>query len=281
MTPLETARAFLARGLSVIPIPRPRPGVPPNTPGDGKTAAIKWKDYQTRRPTDDELVAWFGGEPMNLAVVTGEVSGLVVIDADDGDALAWCTRELPPTPWQSKTGKGVHLWYDRPPGVRVPNRVRIETREGRWALDVRGDGGYVIAPPSVHANGAVYRFAGDWREPRERIPRFSPAWLERPDRPLSAPALAPPASARRSTDVLDRARRYLSAIPRPAIGAGSDAATLYAACRLVKGFALSPVDAETLLWEWCGGRAGWTREWVTQKVAHAERYGTEPYGALR
>ena len=61
---------------------------------------------------------------------------------------------------------------------------------------------------------------------------------------------------------------------------GSDADTLYAACRLVRGFALSLVDAEDLLWEWAGGRPGWTREWVAQKVAHAERYGTEAIGSL-
>jgi hypothetical protein len=82
-------------------------------------------------------------------------------------------------------------------------------------------------------------------------------------------------------DVIDRARRYLLAVPRPEIGHGSDAATLYAACRLVRGFGLAPADAEALLWAWAGGRSGWTREWIARKVAHAERYGTEAIGALR
>jgi hypothetical protein len=82
-------------------------------------------------------------------------------------------------------------------------------------------------------------------------------------------------------ELVDRARAYLAAIPRPEIGYGSDVAVLSAACRLVRGFGLGAVDAEALLWEWCGGRSGWTREWVSQKVAHAERYGTEPVGALR
>ena len=80
---------------------------------------------------------------------------------------------------------------------------------------------------------------------------------------------------------MDRARIYLAAIPRPQIGAGSDNATLYAACRLVRGFGLCAADAETLLWDWAGGRHGWTRDWVAKKVAHANRYGTEPMGALR
>lgn len=274
MTPLDTARSLLARGLSVIPVPRPRAGVPAGRPGDGKVPAIAWLDYQQRLPTDEELVRAFGGDAMNLAVVTGAVSGVVVIDADDRDAVRVAVRRLPYTPWQTQTARGFHLWY-RHPGVRVPNRARIETPDGKLAIDVRGDGGYVIAPGSVHASGAAYQFAGDWTVPREQVPRFWPGWLQRPSRPTR------PTTTRPTGDVIDRARRYLAAIAPPVIGAGSDNATLYAACRLVRGFGLSPSDAETLLWDWAGGRAGWTRQWLADKVAHADRYGTEPIGALR
>ncbi len=219
---------------------------------------------------------WFGGEPMNLAIVTGAVSGVVVIDADSRDALAWWTKHLPYTPWQTLTGRGLfHLGYAHP-GVRVANRARIDTRDGKLALDVRGDGGYVIAPGSVHANGTVYGFAGDWTVAREALPRFWPGWLQRPNRPT------PPRPPHHPTgNLVDRARRYLAAIPRPEIGAGSDTATLSAACRLVRGFGLTATDAESLLWEWAGNRPGWSFEWVAQKVAHAERYGSEPIGALR
>jgi hypothetical protein len=44
---------------------------------------------------------------------------------------------------------------------------------------------------------------------------------------------------------------------------------------------LSTAEAEDLLWTWAGCRSGWTRAWIAQKVAHAERYGSEPVGALR
>jgi hypothetical protein len=81
--------------------------------------------------------------------------------------------------------------------------------------------------------------------------------------------------------VVDRARRYLAAIPRPEIGAGSDAATLYAAARVVRGFGLDASTAIDLLWEWAGGRDGWTRDWIARKVRNAAEYGTEPIGALR
>jgi hypothetical protein len=143
-------------------------------------------------------------------------------------------------------------------------------------LDCRGDGGYVIAPGSVHASGAEYLEAGEWSAPRDRVPLFRPGWLARPQRWTT-----PVKTTRPTGDAVARARAYLTAIPRPEIGCGSDAATIYAACRLVRGFEICAVDAEAMLWEWAGGRPGWTREWVGQKVAHAERYGTEPIGALR
>jgi hypothetical protein len=277
-TPLVRARQLHARGLSVIPVPPPQSGARAGKPGDGKVPAIAWRDYQTRLPTDAELVAWFSGPAMNLAVVTGAISDVIVIDADDPDALRWCTHRLPYTPWQTRTARGFHLWY-RHPGVAVHNRARLETRDGRLAIDVRGDGGFVIAPGSIHASGAVYQLAGDWTVPRADLPRFWPGWLQR--RRITSPSPAPSPATRPTGDLVARARRYLAAIPPPEIGCGSDNKTLYAACRLLRGFGLSASAAEILLWEWAGGRPGWTHDWIARKVAHAERYGSEPIGALR
>jgi hypothetical protein len=273
---LTHALHFWRRGLSVIPVPRPRSNVPPGQPGDGKVPAIAWRDYQHRMPTEEEVRSWFTGVPMNVAIIAGAVSGVVVIDTDDPAALRWCTLRLPYTPWQTLTPRGFHLWYAHP-GVRIPNRARLETRDGRLAIDVRGDGGYVIAPGSIHASGAMYEYGGDWSVPRHELPRLWPGWLQRPARPAPARLNLP----RPSGDVVERARRYLAAVPRPEMGHGSDAGTLYAACRLVRGFQLGAADAEALLWEWAGNRPGWTREWIARKVLHAERYGSEPIGALR
>ena len=270
MTPLEMARHLHARGLSVIPILRP------DARHDGKSPIIPWREFQAHLPSDAEITAWFTGAPQNIAVVTGAVSGVVVIDVDSPEALRWCVQHLPRTPWQTQTARGFHLWY-RHPGVRVHNRARLETRDGRLAIDVRGDGGCVIAAGSIHASGGAYREAGDWTVSRDALPRFWPGWLQRPTRPAST---RPPTS-RPVGDVIERGRRYLAAIPRPEIGAGSDRDTLYAACRLVRGYALSDADVIALLWEGAGGRPGWTRDWIAQKVAHAVRYGTEPIGALR
>lgn len=167
-TQATTALALWRRRLSVIPVPRPD-----GDKFDGKVPAIPWREYQVRRPTEGEIRAWFSGAPMNLAIVTGAVSGVVVVDADSPDALRWCVRLLPYTPWQTRTAKGWHLYY-RHSGARVRNRARIETRDGRLAIDVRGDGGYVIGPGSVHDSGVLYEAAGDWSETRDRLPAFDP-----------------------------------------------------------------------------------------------------------
>lgn len=266
---LEQARRLHAFGLTVIPVPRP------DARHDGKVPAIAWRQWQTQPQTDADLVALFGTATSNIAIITGAGSDDVVIDVDASESMRWAVLHLPYTPWQTQTPRGFHLHY-RHPGIRVANRARIETHDGRLAIDVRGDGGYVIAPGSIHASGAAYREAGDWTAPHARVPVFWPGWLARPTR-----TPAPRTDSRPTGDVVERGRRYLAAIPRPEIGYGSDAATLYAACRLVRGFRLNAAEAEALLWEWAGGRPGWTRAWVAQKVAHAERYGTEPIGALR
>ncbi len=264
---LERALALSHRGFSVIPIPRP------DAHHDGKVPAISWRQFQQRRATDDELSAWFAGAASNLAIVTGAVSNLVVVDADSRDGLRWCVRHLPYTPWQTKTARGFHLFF-RHPGITIGNRAKLETRDGRIDVDVRGDGGYVIGPGSLHASGVEYIAAGDWT--RDDVPRFWTGWLQRRGRPAGP---SPPAG-HPSGDIVTRARRYLSTIPRPEIGHGSDERTLYAACRLVRGFGLSDADAEALLWMWAGGRPGWTRDWIARKVQHARRYGTEPIGGL-
>jgi hypothetical protein len=244
---------------------------------------VRWRDFQTRLPTEDEIRAWFlRGVPMNIAVITGAVSDIVVIDADSRPAMEWAVLRLPYTPWQTRTARGYHLWY-RHPGVRVPNRARIEVGDQQLELDVRGDGGYVIAPESIHASGNMYREAGDWSVPHAELPRFWPGWVARPSRQRREVTRKTVATGRSHApgDVLARARRYLAAIPIPIIDHASDNQTLSAACRLVRGFDLTAADAEELLWEWAGDRPGWTREWIAEKVAHAERYGTEPIGALR
>jgi hypothetical protein len=94
-----------------------------------------------------------------VGVLTGRDSNLVVLDVD-GEIGEQTLRDLEakhgeiPETKQVKTGKGRHLWFRYPKDVdKVQNVSNDKTK-----LDIRGDGGYVVAPPSIHISGAIYEF---------------------------------------------------------------------------------------------------------------------------
>jgi hypothetical protein len=279
--PLTIARRLTARGLVVIPVHRP------GLLSDGKTPSVAWKRFQAQHPTIDDLAHWFTGPPMNLAIVTGTISGVVVIDVDAAEGFEWARDHLPITPWMVKTSKGWHFYYQHP-GELVPNRVRLPVDTGTLPIDVRGDGGFVIGPGSLHASGVWYRCAGDWTYPRSALPVFDVAWLPAPRPPVRVTNdegrrrhLATGRPHESPSKVIARARAYLAVIPPPVIGDGSDRATFIAACHLVRGFALTDADALELLWEWAGHRPGWDRDWLALKVKSAtSSHRTEPIGAM-
>jgi hypothetical protein len=80
---------------------------------------------------------------------------------------------------------------------------------------------------------------------------------------------------------LERARRYLAALPPAIAGSHGDLHTFRVCCRLVRGFALDDGEALTLLQEWnthC--QPPWTDRELEQKIASARRYGREPIAGL-
>jgi hypothetical protein len=129
---------------------------------------------------DPEKVRWFfNGEPdANIAVRTGAVSGVIVVDIDPrhgGDqSLAHLLQENGPLPVTVtvKTGGGGSHFYFRHPGqgLTVPNRQDMLP-----GIDVRGDGGYVLAPPSNHTRDD-YSFEPG-RAPNEVPLAPAPLWL--------------------------------------------------------------------------------------------------------
>ena len=162
---LDIARRLASLGFSVIPV------------GEDKKPAIPWLAFQQARATDDNLVSWFGnGHAKNIGIVTGRVSNLVVVDTDNQEAEAWAQAHLPATPMMCRTAKGLHRYY-RHPGAEVRNGARMTTAAGTLALDLRGDGGYVVAPGSVHPTGITYTAPAKWPTSLDELPIFSPAWL--------------------------------------------------------------------------------------------------------
>ncbi len=129
---LEAALDYQAKGFSVIPV------------GSDKKPLINWKEYQNKRATPEEIKEWIEKYPaMNIAIVTGRISGIVVVDIEKGGS----SEGYPPTVTAKSGGGGVHLYYKHP-GYEVPNGARVKE-----LTDIRGDGGYVLAAPSVSDKG--------------------------------------------------------------------------------------------------------------------------------
>lgn len=161
---IQAALHYASRGWRVFPLHGIRdgkctcgracesPGKHPRVKGGFKAATV----------APSQIEEWWAKWPdANIGIATGRVSGLIVYDIDGArglEQLDFVQRELgellKPT-LVAQTGKGYHLYY----------RLIIESGEpvacsSGDGLDVRADGGYVVAPPSRHANGGFYRWLG-------------------------------------------------------------------------------------------------------------------------
>lgn len=138
---IDIAKKYIAAGFSVIPV------------GTDKKPIVQWREYQTRYATDAELEEWFS-EPRNIGIVTGKISGITVVDIDakNGGLESMKSLRLPLT-WSVKTGGGGwHLYFN------YDERVH-QTQALYQGVDIRNDGGYVIAPPSMHISGNRYEWS--------------------------------------------------------------------------------------------------------------------------
>jgi hypothetical protein len=158
---------------------------------DSKTPALpEWEPCQTIRhdPAPWQDGAW------NLAIATGAVSGVVVLDIDRPEAETWAVRQGLPDTLTVRTPRGKHRYYKHP-GGRVANRANLMHGEP-FGIDIRADGGYVVAPGSYYlptpAEAAKGKAAGayewDWSTEIALAPAWLLALLTQPTIPLAPPA---------------------------------------------------------------------------------------------
>lgn len=234
---LEWALHLQKLGLSLIPV---KPGT--------KNPAVTWKEFQTRRAGPEQITNWLLDTGNQLGIVTGEVSGIVVIDTDNAEAEMWARNNLPDTPIMCRTLKGWHRYY-RWPGAPVRNGVKLKTDVTGLALDLRGDGGYVMAPGSLHPDGDKYVAWGRWNGFGD-LPAFRKTW-----------------------EPLERARLWLGKRDPATEGQGGDTFTFSTACSL-REFGLTEGQVLELLLEWnrtCN--PPWSEEDLAEKARNAFLYG--------
>ena len=131
---VNAANEYVDNGLSIIPIGK-----------ETKKPLTKWKHFQSNPATSDHIEEWETEfKEFNLAILTGELSGLVVVDTDNAKAEAWWRTHGAHSPLTVKTSRGRHFYYAHP-GGQVRNQVKMGGVQG---IDLRGDGGYVLCPPS-------------------------------------------------------------------------------------------------------------------------------------
>ena len=199
---LKAALEYRKMGFSVIPIKH------------DKKSYVKWERYQIERPDEKQIRQWWGKWPAAfIGIVTGEVSGVDVLDADSEKgraAIEEFVGENFVTPI-SKTMKGFHYYFRHAPGLTTGTRVITD-------CDLRTTGGYAIAPPSTDGNGRTYK----WLEglgASEVSPSPMPSFLFETLREGSA------LSGARPDNNINRQNTYIKGVTEPAKNCLSQAVT--------------------------------------------------------
>jgi Bifunctional DNA primase/polymerase, N-terminal len=178
---LDAALGYRDLGRSVIPVEV-----------GGKLPAIPWKAYQAERATEARVRHWWSRADFNVGIVTGAISNLIVVDVDGRaggyESLARLGAEhgALDAPEVATAGGGSHLWFAHP-GCPVGNTAGALGP----GIDTRGDGGFVICPPSVRPDGA-YTWC-EWLCEVPPLPGWLVEWLTATSTPVpAAPAVPMP-----------------------------------------------------------------------------------------
>lgn len=193
---LSAALSYARRGWHVFPLYEPRAGQctcprGASCPSPGKHPRISGglKDATT---DESVIIAWWQRWPAaNVGIRTGAVSGINVVDVDIrhlGDEtiadLEKASGSLPLTV-EAFTGNGSHQYY------RYDEKWRTGSNILGQGLDIRSDGAYVVAPPSLHESGREYCWNVD-AHPDDVALASAPAWMRTLARPVKADPASPP-----------------------------------------------------------------------------------------
>ncbi len=179
-TPLDYALSYAQKGWALFPLHTPQNGV--CDCARGKECDHTGKHPRTPHGSKDattdvmQITKWWQmWQGANIAIATGAASGVVVLDIDKRNGgfesykkLTNQYGKLPKTLIAKSGGDGRHIYFKHP-----QNGVKIKSKPltGFQGIDIKADGGSIIAPPSRHASGGVY----EWKT--EAPPTDLPPWL--------------------------------------------------------------------------------------------------------
>jgi len=149
MSVLAAAKYYGKLGFSTIPVNMIRHGQKVRKP-----AIVRWEPYQEKLPTEEELKRFFDNGA-HIAIITGKLSNLLVLDIDSEETHNEIEHLLPPTVTVLTPGGGWHYYF------RYTDEFYTIARIDKAGLDIRAEGGYVVAPPSTYPEGAPYKFADE------------------------------------------------------------------------------------------------------------------------
>ncbi len=148
MTRLEDVLAYLELGLPIFPVQCYRL---PGKERDEKKPLVDWKVFQERLPTEAEVRNWWKMYPTaGVGMATGKLSGFIVVDTELGADLKKYKLEGLNTPTVKTGGGGKHFYFKYEPSRNAVKFYELH--------DFRGDGGYVVIPPTVQSNGTAYEW---------------------------------------------------------------------------------------------------------------------------
>lgn len=134
-----------------------------------KKPLIKWQEYQQSSPSTDQITEWWDKWPdANIGIVTGKISNLAVVDIDDAEGFEEIQKYIPgsiPCPKVESPRKGQH-WYFSYPDCDLRLNARLIP-----GCDLRAEGGYIVAPPSIMPNGAYKWLADIKNTPLPKLPQ--------------------------------------------------------------------------------------------------------------
>lgn len=259
-------------GWAVFPI-TPRGKVPLTSRG-----------FQDASKDAATIAEWWRRWPeANIGVACGSVSGIFVVDLDGEEGIgSWMdlanehADDCPRTLTSATGGGGLHLIFS------ASEQTRNSASKIGPKVDTRGDGGYIVAPPSIHPSGEAYRWA------RLLVPAPCPTWILDALRPKPEPVYAPASRAPRGLDpttAYGRAamRNILERMTATAEGGRNDAlnAAAFSVGQLVAGNELGEEYAREELTH-AAREMGLTRAEVEATIASGTRSGkAEPRSAPR